>query len=70
MEIPDIVETQVTIQHLLTTHTAQATLPNGKPVFAFIPHRDPAFPIIEQSHMRVRMGVADFSRAELLPPGS
>lgn len=68
MEIPDIVETQVIIQQVLTTHTAQATLPNGRPVFAFIPHRDPAFPIIEQSHLRVRMVVADFSRAQLLPP--
>ena len=68
MEIPDIVETQVVIQSVLTTHTAQATLPNGRPVFAFIPHRDQAFPIIEQSTMRVRMVVADFSRAQLLPP--
>ena len=68
MEIPDIVETQVIIQQVLTTHTAQATLPNGRPVFVFIANRDLAFPIIEQSHMRVRMVVSDFSRAQLLPP--
>jgi hypothetical protein len=68
MEIADKVETHVRIQHVLTERTAHATLPNGKVVFAFIPHLDLVFPIIADSSMRVQMDVADFSRAELLPP--
>lgn len=65
-DIPDKVETQVTIQKVLCDRTCHATLPNGKVVVAFIDAKKPRFPLIEGSVMPVRMDVADFSRAELI----
>lgn len=65
-EIPDKVETQVTIQHVLCDRTCHATLPNGKVVLAFIDAQKPRFPLVEGSVMRVRMDLGDFSRAELI----
>lgn len=65
-DIPDKVETQVTIQKVLCDRTCHATLPNGKVVVAFIDAKKPRFPLIEGCVMPVRMDVADFSRAELI----
>ncbi|MFM2168223.1 MAG: hypothetical protein RIS79_2594 [Verrucomicrobiota bacterium] len=65
-DIPDKIETQVTIQNVFCDRTCHATLPNGKVVVAFIDAKNPRFPLVEGSVMRVRMDVADFSRAELL----
>lgn len=65
-DIPDKVETDVTIQTVLCDRTCHATLPNGKVVLAFIDAHKPRFPLVAGAVMRVRMDVADFSRAELI----
>jgi len=65
LEIPDKIKTQVVIREVLNHRLAKATLPNGKEVHAFIDFQSELFPIVEGSTMRVRMDVADFSRAEL-----
>lgn len=65
-DIPDKVETEVTIQNVLCDRTCHATLPNGKVVLAFIDAHKPRFSLVKGSVMRVRMDVADFSRAELI----
>ena len=65
-DIPNNVETQVTIQQVLCDRTCHAALPNGKIVLAFIDAHQPRFPLVEGSVMRVRMDVADFSRAEFI----
>lgn len=65
-DIPDKVETDVTIQNVLCDRTCHATLPNGKVVLAFIDAHKPRFPLVAGAVMRVRMDVADFSRAELI----
>ncbi len=66
-EIPDKIETQVVVQRVLNERNCHATLANGKVVFAFIDAHKPLFPLAEGATMRVRMDVADFSRAELIP---
>ncbi len=65
-DIPNKVETQVTIQQVLCDRTCHAKLSNGKVVIAFIDAHQPRFPLVEGSVRRVRMDVADFSRAEFI----
>ena len=65
-DIPDKIETEVIIRNVLSERTCHAALPNGKIVFAFIDTQKPLVPLMEGSVMRVRMDVADFSRAELI----
>jgi hypothetical protein len=66
MEIPDKVETVVTIREVLTPSTCHAVLPNGKIIFSFISKEVATFPLHEGGKAWVKMDVADFSRGEML----
>ena len=66
--IPDAVETTIVIQQVLSPHTAQVELQNGRIVFGYYPKRTQHPELaVGQSH-HARMVVADFSRAELRGP--
>lgn len=65
-EIPQKVETIITIREVLSPRTCHATLPNGKVVFGFISKDIATFPLEPGGKARVQMDVADFSRAEML----
>ncbi|MBE2282739.1 MAG: hypothetical protein IAE77_04680 [Prosthecobacter sp.] len=66
MEIPQKIETTITIQEVLSPRTCHASLPNGKIVFGFISKDAPEFQLEVGGKARVQMDVADFSRAEML----
>lgn len=66
MEIPQKIETIITIQEVLSPRTCHASLPNGKIVFGFISKNASEFPLEVGGKARVQMDVADFSRAEML----
>lgn len=65
-EIPDKIETVVTIREVLTPRTCHATLPNGKVIFAFTSKDLADLPLMAGGRARVQTNVADFSRGEML----
>jgi len=66
MEIPDKVETVVTIHEIIGPQTCRAALPNGKIIFGFISKKAENFQLQTGAKARVQMDVADFSRGEML----
>ena len=66
MEIPDLVETFVTVRQVLDARNCRAVLPNGKEIWGFIAKGVPDFPLHAGGQVRARMRVSDFSYGELL----
>lgn len=66
MEIPDKIETIVTVRDVIDARTCHASLCNGKIIFGFISKGLADFPLNEGAQVRVQMNVADFSRGEML----
>jgi translation initiation factor IF-1 len=66
MEIPDKIETVVTIHEVISPSTCHAALPNGKIIFGFMSKKAKAFPLREGGRVLTQMDVADFSRGEML----
>ena len=64
--IPEIVETEALIEAPHSQRTWHAALPNGKRIMAFVSEKIQP-PVLEPGmRVRVRLSVADFSRAEVL----
>jgi hypothetical protein len=66
MEIPDKIETVVTIREVISPLTCHAALPNGKIIFGFISKKVVKFHLQAGGKARVQMDVADFSRGEMM----
>jgi len=65
-EIPDKIETVVTVRTVLDPRTCHAELANGKIIFGFTSKELPDLPLAKGLRVRVQMNVADFSRGEML----
>jgi len=65
-EIPDKIETVVTVREVLDHRNCHAVLANGKIIFGFTSKEVPDLPLAEGVQVRVQMNVADFSRGEML----
>jgi hypothetical protein len=69
--IPEHVETEVSLQEVLSADTGVVLLPNGKPVFGYRSERgvvpgDGPVALVPGGRWMARLFLADFSRAELV----